>query len=402
MTLADTFSLAWGSLAHQRGRTLLIALAMSIGVGSVVVLTALGEGARRYVLEQFASLGTNLLIVLPGRAETTGSSPGVLSGQTTRDLTLADAEAAARLRGVARVAPLNVGVAEISRGALSREAVLIGASAEMLHIRHMKVALGRYLPTGPLDQATPVCVLGERIRAELFGKANPLGEWVRIGDRRFRVIGVLATQGQQMGFNTDETVGVPVAAAQQLFNTESLFRILIEARGREQVPAVKAALLDLLKLRHEGEADVTVITQDAVLATFDRILTALTLAVAGIAAISLGVAGVLIMNVMLVSVAQRRSEIGLLKAVGATAGQVRGLFLAEALLIALLGSVGGLLLGLAAGSALGWLYPVLPITPPLWAVAAALVTALTAALLFAWLPARRAARLDAALALARR
>jgi len=402
MTLADTVSLAWGSLAHQPRRTLLIALAMSIGVGAVVVLTALGEGSRRYVLEQFASLGTHLLIVLPGRAETTGASPGVLSGQTTRDLTLADADAVTRLRGVARAAPLNVGVAQVSRGGLSREAVLLGSTADMLEIRHMRLGQGRYLPAGPSDQATPVCVLGESIRAELFGAGNALGEWVRIGDRRFRVIGILATQGQQMGFNTDETVAIPVAAAQQLFNTESLFRILVEARSRAAVPAVKESVLALLKARHDGEADVTVITQDAVLATFDRILTALTLAVAGIAAISLGVAGVLIMNVMLVSVAQRRSEIGLLKALGAPAASVRRLFLAEAGLIAVLGAVGGLILGLAASFVLGRLYPALPIAPPLWAMAAAVATALVAAMLFAWLPARRAAKLDAALALARR
>lgn len=402
MTLTDTLSLAWGSLIHQPRRTLLIVLAMSIGVGSVVVLTALGEGARRYVLEQFASLGTNLLIVFPGRAETTGGAPGVLSGQTTRDLTLGDADAVARLRGVARTAPLNVGVAQVSRGSLSREAILLGTTADMLEIRHTHLARGRYLPPGPSDQATPVCVLGERIRAELFGADNAIGEWVRIGDRRFRVIGIVTAQGQQMGFNTDETVAIPVAAAQQLFNTESLFRILIEVRGREAVPAVKESVLELLKTRHEGEADVTVITQDAVLATFDRILTALTLAVAGIAAISLGVAGVLIMNVMLVSVAQRRSEIGLLKALGAPAASVRLLFLVEAGLISALGAAGGLILGLAASFALGRLYPVLPIAPPLWAVAAAVATALVAGMLFAWLPARRAAKLDAALALARR
>jgi putative ABC transport system permease protein len=402
MTLTDTIALAWGSLAYQPRRTVLIALAMSIGVGAVVVLTALGEGARRYVLEQFASLGSNLVIVLPGRSETTGSAPGVLSGETTRDLTLADADAVARLRGVTRVAPLNVGVAQVSRGGLSREAVLIGTTSEMLAIRHMSVAQGHYLPPGPSDQATPVCVLGQQIRSELFGAGNAIGEWLRIGDRRFRVIGILAPQGQQMGFNTDETVGVPVAAAQQLFNTESLFRIMVEARGREAVTGVKESVTALLKTRHEGEADVTVITQDAVLATFDRILSALTLAVSGIAAISLGVAGVLIMNVMLVSVAQRRSEIGLLKAIGAPAASVRRLFLAEAGLIAVLGSIGGLLVGQAASFTLGRIYPSLPISPPLWALVAAVVTALVSALLFAWLPARRAARLDAAQALARR
>jgi len=402
MRLADTFGLAWGTLAQQPRRTALIGLAMSIGVGAVVVLTALGEGARGYVLEQFAGLGTNLIIVIPGRAETTGAAPGVLSGQTTRDLTLDDANAVARIPWVTDVAPLNVGSAQITRGSLGREAVLLGSTAPLLTIRHMHLGRGHFLPAGPNDQTTPVCVLGDKIRAELFGNANPLGAWVRIGDRRFRVIGTLAAQGQQMGFNTDEVVVIPVAAAQQLLNTPSLFRILIEVRGRAAVPRVKADTLALLKARHEGEEDVTVITQDAVLATFDRILRALTLAVGGIAAISLGVAGVLIMNVMLVSVAQRRTEIGLLKALGASGGNVRALFLVEAGLIATLGAAGGVVLGVVASYALRRVYPQLPIVPPLWAVAAAVTTAILAGLLFAWLPARRAAKLDAALSLSRR
>ncbi len=402
MRFADTLALAWGSLAQHPRRTALIALAMSIGVGAVVVLTALGEGARGYVLDQFAGLGTNLIIVIPGRAETTGAAPGVLSGETTRDLTLQDADAVSRIAWVAGVAPLNVGTAQITRGSLGREAVLLGSTEPLLSIRRMRLGRGQFLPAGPSDQTTPVCVLGDKIRSELFGNANPLGAWVRLGDRRFRVIGTLAAQGQQMGFNTDEVVVIPVAAAQQLLNTPSLFRILIEVRGRAAVPRVKAATLALLKQRHEGEEDVTVITQDAVLATFDRLLTALTLAVGGIAAISLGVAGVLIMNVMLVSVAQRRAEIGLLKALGASGRNVRGLFLAEAGLLAMLGAAGGVALGLAASFALGKLYPQLPIVPPLWAVAAAVSTAILAGLLFAWLPARRAAKLDAALSLNRR
>jgi putative ABC transport system permease protein len=389
-------------LTHQPGRTGLIALAMAIGVAAVVVLTALGEGARRYVLDQFAGLGTNLVIVLPGRAETTGAAPGVLSGQTTRDLTLDDAAAVAHLPGVLRVAPLNVGSAQVSHGSLSREVALLGSTDALLPIRHMHLGQGRFLPEGAADRAEPLCVLGDQLRQELFGTLNPLGQWVRIGDRRMRVIGTLAPQGQQMGFNTDEVVVVPVATAQQLFNNPSLFRILVEAQSRDAIERVKGRIQALLKARHEGEEDVTVITQDAILATFDRILTALTLAVAGIAAISLGVAGVLIMNVMLVSVTQRRAEIGLLKALGAAAGHIRALFLAEAALIALLGGLAGLALGMAASVGLGQIYPQLHFIPPLWAVGLSLATAVGFGLMFAWLPARRAAAVDPALTLARR
>jgi len=398
----DALGLAWGTLTHQPGRTALIALAMAIGVAAVVALTALGEGARRYVLDQFAGLGTHLVIVLPGRAETTGAAPGVLSGQTTRDLTLDDAAAVARLPGVVRAAPLNVGSVEVSSGGLGREVVLLGSTDALLPIRHMRLAQGRFLPPEAADRAEPLCVLGQQLSRELFGSANPLGQWVRIGDRRMRVIGILAPQGQQLGFNTDEVVIVPVATAQQLFNTPSLFRILVEAQSRNAIERVKARIQDLLQARHAGEKDVTVITQDAVLATFDRILTALTLAVGGIAAISLGVAGVLIMNVMLVSVTQRRAEIGLLKALGAAAGHIRALFLIEATLIALLGGLAGLVLGLAASQGLAQVYPDLHFMPPAWAVAASLATALGFGLVFAWLPARRAAAVDPAQTLARR
>ena len=157
-----------------------------------------------------------------------------------------------------------------------------------------------------------------------------------------------------------------------------------------------------MQQRHGGEKDVTVITQDAVLATFDRILRALTLAVGGIAAISLSVAGVLIMNVMLIAVAQRTQEIGLLKALGAPPGEIRRLFFAEAALLSLVASVAGLILGELGSFAIGQIYPALPVAPPWWAVLAAFGTALGTGILFSVMPARRAARLDPVMALARR
>jgi putative ABC transport system permease protein len=287
-------------------------------------------------------------------------------------------------------------------GTRRRETPVLGSTAEFKDIRSMAMAQGRFLPEGDPRHAQPVCVIGSKVASELFGTTPPLGEWLRIGDRRFRVIGILAKQGESLGFNTDEIVIVPVAAAQALFNTEALFRILAEAKGRDGIPLALADIEAIMKERHEGERDVTVITQDAVLATFDRILTALTLAVGGLAAISLAVAGVLVMNVMLISVTQRRAEIGLLKALGATGTQVRAVFLAEAVMLAL----GGAALGLAAGK-LGQLiisqaYPDIPFTPPLWALVAAPATALATSILFSLAPARRAARLDPVKALSRR
>jgi len=398
----DATRFAWGGLRGFRSRALLMILSMSIGVGAVVVLTALGEGARGYIVNQFSALGTNLLIVFPGRTETGGAGTGMLVGQTPRDLTLEDALALTRAPAIAAVAPLTVGTALMAYGGRSRETTVLGTTAHWKDIRRIEVHAGRFLPAGDARAATPVCVIGRTVRDELFGSEVAVGKLVRIGDRRYRVIGVMTPHGESLGFNMDEIVIVPVAAAQSLFNTSSLLRILVEARSRADIPHAKAQAETILQARHEGERDVTVVTQDAVLETFDRILRALTLAVGGIAGISLAVAGILIMNVMLIAVSQRRQEIGLLKAVGATGAQIRWLFLIEALLLAALGAAFGLVLGLAGSALIRQAYPALPAHAPAWAVGAALGTAALTAAIFTLLPARRAARLDPVLALSRR
>jgi putative ABC transport system permease protein len=205
-----------------------------------------------------------------------------------------------------------------------------------------------------------------------------------------------------MGMNTDDLVIIPVASAHNLFNTQALFRVLVEARNRDMIEPAKRDVETIMQQRHGGEKDVTVITQDAVLATFDRILRALTLALGGIAAISLSVAGVLIMNVMLIAVAQRTQEIGLLKALGAPPAGIRRLFFAEAVLLSMVGSLVGLVLGEIGSAIIGQIYPALPVNAPWWAVLAALGTALLTGTLFSVWPARRAARLDPVMALARR
>jgi putative ABC transport system permease protein len=402
MNPGDTLRFASGSLRGARTRTLLMMLAMSIGVAAVVILTALGEGARRYVIGQFSSLGTNLVIVLPGRSETAGVNPGMLLGQTARDLVLDDAQALLRSPAIRRIAPLSIGAAQASHGSLNREVVVMGTTANMLLIRHMDLAQGLFLPQIDPRSALPVCVLGATIKKELFGSEQAIGAWLRLGDRRYRVIGVLAEQGESMGMNTDDLVIIPVASAHMLFNTQALFRILIEAKNRDMIEAAKHDAEQILMQQHSGERDVTVITQDAVLATFDRILRALTLAVGGIAAISLSVAGVLIMNVMLIAVAQRTQEIGLLKALGAPPNQIRYLFFAEAALLSAISAVLGLVLGEIGSMVIGQVYPTLPASAPWWAVLAAFGTALVTGILFSVMPARRAARLDPVMALAKR
>ena len=401
MRLIDVMSFASGSLLGSRTRTLLMMLAMSIGVAAVVVLTGLGEGARRYVVNQFSSLGTNLVLVFPGRTETAGVNPGMLLGQIPRELTLDDAQALLRSRAILRIAPLTLGSSQISLGALNREVVVLGSTSDLLEVRHMALGQGQFLPAGNIHSSESVCVLGAKIRNELFGSGQAIGAWIRLGDRRFRVVGVLASQGESMGFNTDELVIVPVESAHMLFNTSGLFRVLIEAKSRDSIEQAKRDAEDILLRRHNGERDVTVVTQDAVLATFDRILRALTLAVGGIAAISLAVAGILIMNVMLIAVSQRVKEIGLLKALGAPATQIRNLFFAEAILLSSVGSLAGLILGEIGVLVIARIYPSLPVVAPWWAVLAAIGTSLGTGILFSVWPARRAAQLDPVTALAR-
>jgi putative ABC transport system permease protein len=239
-------------------------------------------------------------------------------------------------------------------------------------------------------QGGEVCVIGSRLRQELFGSTPVLGQWLRAGDRRFRVIGVLDQRGESLGMDFSEALIVPVASAEALFNREGLFRVFVEARGPSYLESARRQVLATLTERHQGEEDVTLLSQDSMLAAFDGILNGLTLALAGIAAISLLVAGILIMNVTWIAVLQRTAEIGLLKAVGASSAQVRLLFLGEAALLALLGAG----TGLALGELLLWvgrLATDLPLHAPWWARLGAPSLAVAAALLFAWLPARHAA-----------
>ena len=394
MRLADTLRFARDAATGYPMRTTLSVLAMSIGVAAVVILTALGDGARRYVVGQFSSIGTNLVIVLPGRSGTGGFNPANAITSTPRDLTIDDAGALRRAPAVSRVAPLTVGTSEISFGGRLREIMVAGSTSDFIPIRNFELAQGRGLPEEDWSRGSSVAIIGNKIREELFGNAPAVGQLVRIGDRRLRIIGVLKPVGQGLGMNTDELVIVPAALAQAMFNTNTLFRILVEARSREAIPEAKVQVMEILKQRHRGEEDVTVITQDAILATFDKLLGTLTLGVAGIAAISLAVAGILVMNVMLVAVTQRTGEIGLLKALGAPARTIRLAFLTEAAMLSTVGAAVGYLLGQLGAFALRQFFPVFPAYPPDWAVIAGLSTALGTGLLFGVMPARRAAQLD--------
>ena len=375
-------------------------LAMAIGVSSVLLLTAVGEGTRRYVNNQFMNLGSHLLIVMPGKLETTGGQPPILSA-TEVDLTIDDAIALTRSHSIRRVAPLALGSAPVSYDQRERTVNVIGSTASLYEVRKLKMSAGRFLPGGDPTRGAAIAVIGDTLKTELFGSSTALGQRIRIDGQKFRVIGVLEAAGAAgVGMDLRDTAVIPVATAQSLFDSPSLFRVMVEADGHNAIPRAEKAIIDILRVRHNGEEDVTVITQDAMLATFNTILGSLTYAVGGIAAISLAVAGILIMNVMLVAVSQRKAEIGLLKAIGSPGSQILRLFLAEATMLALLGTFAGLVLGFSGVWGLAIALPDFPIGVPYWAPIAATGTSLATGVVFCLLPARRAARLDPVLALA--
>jgi len=339
--------------------------------------------------------------VLPGKTETTGAFP--ITGGVPNDLTLEDADwIRRRVPEVRRLAPIALATATARAGDRSREITVIGTTAEMREIRGIRVRAGRFLPGGDAESGQRVCVIGSKVQEELFPGTNPLGTILRIGDYRYRVIGAVAPRGVTVGLDLDQFVYVPVSQGLKMVNRRGLFRIFVEVSSHEAIEGTRTAILALLRERHDETEDVTILTQDSVISTFGRILSILTAALAGIAAVSLSVAGIGIMNVMLVSVAERTSEIGLLKAIGVTPRQVLAAFLLEAAILSTSGGLLGLAAGLGGARAVVALYPRFPATPPDWAVAGAVALSVVVGLVFGALPARRAARLDPVAALARR
>ncbi|MGI9288146.1 MAG: ABC transporter permease [Pseudomonadales bacterium] len=402
MRLTDLVRYTFLALRRQRFRSVMLLIAVGLGVSAVIVLTALGEGARGYVLGEFSFLGKDTVVMFPGRKETTGGLPP-MTGAAARAITLEEAEVLERtVPGVTSVAPIVIGNAPVSFAARERESIVVGTTAAFFTIRKLEIGQGSTLPNLALTEGSSVAIIGQKLKTELFDNRRAIGQWLRLRDYRFRVIGVLAGTGDSFGADLSEAIFIPVASAQSVFNVHGLFRVMLKVKDNYQVEEVKRYVTNRMQELHEGELDVTVVSPDAMLSTFDDILQVLTLAVAGIAAISLVVAGILVMNVTLMSVKQRTAEIGLLKAVGAPSSQVRTLFLTEAALIATIGALLGMLVGRLLVALGKQLYPAIPFATPSWAMLAALGLAVGTALVFAWLPAQQAARLEPVDALGRK
>ena len=383
---------ALGSLTGHRLRTGLSMLGVAIGIASVILLTSIGEGTRRYVMDQFNQFGTNLLGVAPGKAETVGI-PGVLGG-TTRKLTIDDAMALQRIPGVEEIVAAAYGSARVEAGGRGRSVFIYGVTPNIPRAWKFGLRQGAFWPEGDPNRGYQVVVLGPRLKRELFGDGNALGQFVRISGTRFRVIGIMASKGQFLGFDIDDAAYIPVASSMKLFNLPELTEVHVVYSHAGLTERVKRDVTAILTRRHGGNEDFTVTTQAAMLEVFDNVMNVVTMAVGAIGGISLLVGAIGILTMMWIAVGERTSEIGLARAIGATRRQVNALFLAEAAALAGLGGTIGVTAGLGISMLLRLAIPGLPIhTPPLFVVLAVGIS-LATGLLSGVLPAKRAAGLD--------
>ncbi len=381
------------NVAANPMRSFLTMLGIVIGVFSVVALVSIGEGVKRYVSKEFAGLGTNVLIVTPGAAQTSGGPP-VTGLDSTYKLTISDSDTILPRSPAARaVSPVILATSDVRRAGKTRKnTTVIGATYEFQEIRNFHVEVGSFLPRESGMGDKRVCVLGRKVLASLFSPAeSPLGQWIKLGGTPYRVIGVMEQKGYSLGFDIDELMFIPVKAAEELFDTDELFQILVQVRSAEAVAAAKDQVHAVLKRRHDDHEDFTITDQRSMLQAVDRILSVLTYALAGIAAISLVVGGIGIMNIMLVSVGEKTREIGIRKAVGATKAAILWQFLVESLTLSVLGGVIGAALGAGLALLVGLKVPV-SIQP--WTILLSLAFALGTGLFFGVYPAKKAAELD--------
>ena len=389
----DLMRLAWGAVIGHRLRSALTALGIAIGIAAVILLTSLGEGIRVYVISEFSQFGTNIVAINPGKSETTGGNPGAIAGSIRR-LTVQDVEVLDRLPQVDSVVPVAFGNARVEFEERGRRVFVYGVTSEMPRVWKFEVRQGQFLPPGDMRHGAAVAALGSKLKTELFGERNALGERIRIGTRPFRVIGVMEPKGQFLNIDLDDTVFVPVSEAMSLLNRDDLLEIDVlyynAAETQNVVDAIKQVMLD----RHDGEEDFTITSQESMLKTLDRIIGVVTAAVGAIGGISLVVGAIGILTMMWISVNESTSEIGLLRALGARRGQVMGFFLLQAALLATAGGALGVAAGLGIIEALRLFVPGLPISTPPEYVLAALALSFAVGMLSGLLPARRAASLD--------
>ena len=391
MRIADFIHLTLSSLLTHKLRSFLTMLGITVGILAVIILTSIGEGMHKFILNEFTQFGTTLVAINPGKTDTMGISMGVFGSD--RPLTIEDAEALKRLPFAQSVVGFIQGNAEVEGNNRTRRTTVYGSGSDFPQAFRMPVELGEFLP--PDDPLAPraLTVLGHKVKQELFGDTNPLGERIRIGGARYRVVGVMQSKGQVLGFDLDDTVYIPLARGLEMFNREGLMEIDLLYHPASDEKTVMSGIKRLLLARH-GREDFTITGQQQMLDVMGSILNIITFAVGAIGSISLLVGGIGIITIMTISVAERTSEIGLLRALGAENNQILLLFLGEAVVLSAIGGVAGLLGAVAVLQAVHLFLPGLPVHTPWNYILLAESSAILIGLLAGVLPARRAAKMD--------
>ena len=368
-------------------------LGVVIGVAAVVILVAIGSGAKQEVESEVEGLGSNIIIVVPGKFEF-GAAPSLSR------LTLADVDLLGRVVGDRNRVAVSIASGETVRvGALQSFATVNGVNENVPNVFDRVVARGEYITATDVDTRRRVAVLGSSVARKLFPDVDPLGRQVNIAGVRFRVIGVFKKVGSTFGVDRDGEVHIPVTAAQRLFGVERIDGLAVKAATADAVEPLRKKLVAALQDKYTGE-EFSAVTQSQILGTIGRILGLLTLVLAAIAAISLVVGGVGVSNIMLVSVRERTREIGLRKALGARQRDILLQFLIEAVLLCVVGGIIGIGLGVAASLLIGAVSP-LPVVIAWWSPALAFAVSAAVGVFFGVAPARRAGRLDPVVALHR-
>ena len=388
----EFIAVALDALRANRLRSALTMLGVIIGVAAVILLVSLGEGTKNYIEEQFAGLGANILIVTPGKVETRGGPPVI--GAARHKLTLDDSRILEKKGALfGGVAPVVLGAAEVRLGSRSRNVTVLGVTQDFSPVRNIHVEVGSFVTDSDVEAKRRVCMLGRTVKRELFGNANALGQVVKIAGARFRVTGIMERKGVSLGFDIDDIVFIPVRTAMDIFDTDSLIEILISVRNKNDIDSGKELARSLLYKNHNRHEDFTITNQAAMLSSLFTILDTLTYVLGGIAAISLLVGGIGIMNIMLVTVKERTNEIGIRKAVGARNRDILLQFLLESTALSASGGLCGVLVGTTGAGAIRVLVPKLPVAIPPWAVILAFTFSVFVGIFFGVYPARKAAAL---------
>jgi len=379
------------SLIAHRMRSILTATGIAIGIAAVVLLTSIGEGMHQYVMTEFSQFGTNIISVQPGTIQTHGANVAALSN--VRPLSIEDSVALQKLSQVQESNGSLQGLAEIEGNNRQRKTIVYGVSESFPRIFEIHPKAGKFLPKDNETHPRAYAVLGSKVKTELFKDKNALGQRIRVGGQRFRVVGVMESKGSILGIDLDDCIYIPTSRALDLFNKNSLMEIQVKHRDNANVDEVVSSIKRLLIARH-GQEDFTIIKQEQMLEVLNSVLDVLTFAVGALGGISLFVGGIGVLTIMSIAVNERVSEIGLFRALGAHKNLIMLIFLGEAMVLSGIGGLVGLLIGIGGANTLHFVFPAIPVHTPWSFVFMAEILALMIGLIAGVLPAKKAASLD--------